>query len=93
VAAVNIKNTYGQSLFAKIKHLVQPDTILKWFRKLIATHATYNNTPKKPGRPPLSLDCVSAILKYPKEAAPFNKIECEEFLGGLLKHYHVRDAA
>ena len=31
VAAVNIKNTYGQSLFAKIKHLVQPDTILKWY--------------------------------------------------------------
>lgn len=31
--------------------------------------------------------------KYPKEAAPFNKIECEEILGGLLKHYHVRNAA
>ncbi|HEX2958655.1 MAG TPA: hypothetical protein VHO70_17605 [Chitinispirillaceae bacterium] len=31
--------------------------------------------------------------KYPKEAAPFNKIECEEILGGLLKHYHVCNAA
>ena len=31
VAAVTIKNMCGQSLFAKIKHLVQPDTILKWY--------------------------------------------------------------
>jgi hypothetical protein len=29
VAALTIKNTYGQSLFAKIKHFVQPDTILR----------------------------------------------------------------
>jgi len=63
VAAVTIKNMCGQSLFAKIKHFVQPDTILRWFRKLKAAHNTYNNTPKKPGRPPLPSDCVSAILK------------------------------
>ena len=53
-------------LSAKIRalfSLVQPETVLKWYRKLIKSFWTFPSSKKKRGRPPTSAETKNLILK------------------------------
>ncbi|KMQ50391.1 Mobile element protein [Chitinispirillum alkaliphilum] len=38
-------------------------------------------------------NCVPMGFKYPDSPGTIDKVECEEMLGGMLKHYYVRQPA
>ncbi|KMQ50403.1 Mobile element protein [Chitinispirillum alkaliphilum] len=63
LAALEIKNCIGQKSFFSLDLLFSPETLLKWYRKMKAKASTYNNTSKKPGRPPVPDETVNLALK------------------------------
>lgn len=67
LAALDIKNCIGHKSFFSLDLLFSPETLMRWYRKLKAQASTYNNTPKKPGRPPVPVETVNLVLKLAKE--------------------------
>ena len=60
----------------RIKHrlddlatIVRPETILRWHRRMKQQKWTYDNTPRKPGRPRKGKDAEELILRLAEENA------------------------
>jgi putative transposase len=66
-AALEIKNCVGQQSFFSLDLLFSPDTLLRSYRDKKAQSSTYNNTPKKSGRPPVTIDTINLTLKLANE--------------------------
>ena len=67
VAALEIKSCIGRQSFFSLDLLFSPETLLRWYRILKAKDSTYNNVPRKPGRPQVSSETESLILKLNHE--------------------------
>ena len=55
----------GRKVLDEIANLVTPDTLLSWYRKLIARKWSYPR--KGPGRPPVSPEIVELVLRIARE--------------------------
>jgi transposase InsO family protein len=56
----------GRSALSALDTIVTPDTLLRWYRNLVA--AKYDGSQQRgPGRPPTKLDIVSLIVRMAKE--------------------------
>lgn len=56
----------GRSALATLGTIVTPDTLLRWYRNLVA--AKYDGSKQRgPGRPPTKLDIVSLVVRMAKE--------------------------
>ena len=56
----------GRAALQKLGTVVTPDTLLRWYRQLVA--AKYDGSKQRgPGRPPTKLDIVSLVVRMAKE--------------------------
>jgi transposase InsO family protein len=56
----------GRAALQKLGTVVTPDTLLRWYRNLVA--AKYDGSKQRgPGRPPTKLDIVSLVVRMAKE--------------------------
>jgi len=83
--------------------IVKPETILEWFRRLVAQKFDSSRSPRKPGRPRTPEEIEELISKIARKnpswgysrivfpqrdhASDDGEVECQERLGGLLKFY------
>jgi putative transposase len=67
--------TLGRQVLGEVANLVTPDTLLAWYRNLIARKWTYPR--KGPGRPPVSPAITELALRIASENASwgYNKIQ------------------
>ncbi len=65
----------GREVLDEVANLVTPDTLLAWYRNLIARKWTYSR--KGPGRPPVSEEIVALVLRMAGENASwgYDKIQ------------------
>ena len=57
----------SRKMLAQCTVLFTPDTILGWFRKLIAEKYDGRKNRKKPGRPQISQEIVRLVIKFKEE--------------------------
>ena len=53
----------GRSVLEKVATIVTPDTIMAWFRRLIARKWDYSARRKKPGRPRIKTEIADLVLR------------------------------
>ena len=56
----------GRKLLAEVATLVTPDTILRWYRELIARKWTYPR--RQTGRPPISSEIEELVVRMAKSS-------------------------
>ena len=72
----------GRRVLIEISSLLTPDTILRWYRQLIA--AKYDGTARRgPGRPPTALLVQELVVKFAKENPGWGYTRLRDALGNL----------
>lgn len=71
----------GREVLNEVANLVTPDTLLVWYRNLIARKWTYSR--KGPGRPPVSEEIVALVLRMASENVTWGYDKIQGALGNL----------
>ncbi len=72
-------------LLADVITIVEPETLLKWHRTLVAKKWTFTKT-QQPGRPPISAELTNLILKLARENRSWGY---DRIVGALKSLNHV----
>jgi len=85
----------SRKMLEQCTELFTPDTIMRWFRELVAQKYDGSQNRTSPGRPPITQEIVNLVIRFkeenPRWGYPIDdtaEIVCIERLGGLLKSYH-----
>src|SRR5207249_6011936 len=62
-----IGHRLGRKALAEVANVARPDTILAWYRKLIARKFDSSQTCRGPGRPPIKREVEQLIVRMAKE--------------------------
>src|SRR5712692_11199659 len=84
----------GRRVLRQVATIVTPDTILRWYRRLIARKWTFE--PKRPGRPGIMREISSLILRMATEnpAWGYTRIQgALKNLGHAVAHEYGRQGA
>ena len=57
----------GRTMLAELATLATPETILRWYRRLIAAKYDGSKTRRSPGRPPTASDVTKQLLTMARE--------------------------
>ena len=57
----------GRSVLEKVATIVTPDTIMAWYRRLVARKWDYSSRRKKPGRPRVATEISDLVLRLARE--------------------------
>ena len=57
----------GRSVLEKVANMVTPDTIMAWYRKLVARKWDYSARRRKPGRPRVETEIADLVLRMALE--------------------------
>jgi transposase InsO family protein len=79
----------GKQALAEVAHIVTPDTILAWHRKLVAKKFDGSRQRKAPGRPPIDAALEALVVRMAQE----NRSWGYDRIAGALKHlgYTISD--
>jgi putative transposase len=66
-ALAEIGQKLGKKALEEVAHIVQPDTILAWHRKLIAQKFDGSQQRKTPGRPPIDPELEALVVRMAQE--------------------------
>ena len=79
----------GKQVLAEVAHIVTPDTILAWHRKLVAKKFDGSRQRKAPGRPPIGAALEALVVRMAQE----NRSWGYDRIAGALKHlgYTISD--
>ena len=58
----------GRSTLKKVASIVTPDTIMAWYRRLVARKWDYTSGRKKPGRPRIETEISDLVLRIARES-------------------------
>ena len=67
IQLAKIGKRIGIQALKEISCIVKPETILKWFRKLVAKKFDGSSYRKKFGRPPIGIELEGLIIQFAKE--------------------------
>jgi putative transposase len=67
IQLAKIGKRMGLKALKEISCIVKPETILKWFRKLVAKKFDGSSYRKKFGRPPISLELEHLIVQFAEQ--------------------------
>ena len=73
-----IGNRLGRKALSQIACVAKPDTILAWYRRLIAQKFDGSQHPSYPGRPPIKTEIVELVVKMARENSGWAMIESSE---------------
>ena len=91
----------GRKALEDVANAAKPDTILGWYRKLVAQKFDGSKARRNVGRPPIDVEIEQLIVRMAKENRSWGydrivgalaNLGHAERLGGLLRYYH-REAA
>lgn len=68
----------GRKALSQIARVAKPDTILAWYRRLIAQKFDGSKNRSYPGRPPIKNEIVQLIVKMARENSGWAMIESSE---------------
>jgi len=57
----------GRKLLQQVAHIAKPDTILGWFRQLVAAKFDGSRQRRTPGRPPVSAEIENLVVRLARE--------------------------
>ncbi len=66
IRLATIGNRIGRKALADVAHIVKPETVLKWYRDLVAQKFNSSDKRKKAGRPPVDKEVEDLILLIAK---------------------------
>jgi putative transposase len=72
----------GRHALAEITTMVKPDTILAWYRKLVAQKCDGSPLRKAPGRPPIDGELEALVVRLAKEHRRWG----DDRIAGALAH-------
>jgi putative transposase len=101
-----IGHRLGRKVLAEVANVARPDTILAWYRKLVARKFAGSPAHRGPGRPRIGREIEQLIVRernhqgkgnvllFPRSANTHRDghVQCRERLGGLLRYYHQEAA-
>ena len=58
----------GRTMLAELATLATPETILRWYRRMIAAKYDGSDTRRSPGRPPTASDVTKQLLTMARES-------------------------
>jgi hypothetical protein len=58
----------GRTLLAELATLATPETILRWYRRMISAKYDGSQTRRSPGRPPTASDVTKQLLTMARES-------------------------
>jgi putative transposase len=77
-----IGNALGRKMLRDLSSLVTPDTILRWYRQLVA--AKYDGSAKRaPGRPPTALPIQELVVQFARDNPSWGYTRLRDALGNL----------
>ena len=53
----------GRRVLERMAHIVTPDTIMSWYRRLVASKWDYSSRRKRPGRPRIKTEIADLVLR------------------------------
>src|SRR5262245_10233345 len=62
-----IAHRLGRKALAEVATIAKPDTILAWYRKLVARKFDASNARRGPGRPPITREVEQLIVRMASE--------------------------
>ena len=66
-ALAEIGQQLGKKALAEVATIVKPDTILGWYRKLVAQKFDGSTQRKTPGRPPIDPELEALVVRMARE--------------------------
>jgi putative transposase len=66
-ALAEIGKRLGRKLLQQVANIAKPDTILGWFRQLVAAKFDGSRQRRTPGRPPLSAEIENLVVRLAPE--------------------------
>jgi len=76
----------GRKLLRQVAHIAKPDTILGWYRQLVATKFDGSRQRRKPGRPPVSAEVENLVVRLARENSGWGY---DRIVGALANLGHV----
>ncbi|MCZ6690338.1 MAG: integrase core domain-containing protein [Planctomycetota bacterium] len=76
----------GRKALLEIGCIVQPDTVLRWYRDLIAKKFDGSNSRKSSGRPPVDQEVEDLVIRYAEENPDWG---CDRIVGALANLAHI----
>jgi putative transposase len=64
---VEIGDRLGRTVLSEVANVARPDTILAWYRKLVAGKFDGSKAPRSPGRPRIQREVEQLIVRMAKE--------------------------
>jgi putative transposase len=69
-----IGHRLGREVLAEVANVARPDTILAWYRKLVARKFDGSTARRSPGRPRIKREVERLIVRMAKETRPQRKV-------------------
>ena len=73
----------GRTMLAELATLATPETILRWYRRMIAAKYDGSDTRRSPGRPPTASDVTKQLLTMARESPSWGYIRLRGALRDL----------
>jgi hypothetical protein len=85
-----IGHRLGRKVLADIATVARPDTIVGWYRQLVARKFDGSMVRQYPGRPRINHQGKGNVLLFPRatDRQRAGPVRCSERLGGLLRYYY-----
>ena len=80
----------GRKMLEQLASIVNPDTILRWHRELVARHWDYGHRRKSAGRPPVLQEIVELVLRMASENPTWGYGRIQGALANLGNHVSDR---
>ena len=99
-----IAKRLGRKALAEVAIVAKPETILAWYRRLIARKFDGSRYRKGPGRPPVSNEVVELIVRMAREnpgwgydriagaLSNLGHLVCDQTVGNILRRHGIAPA-
>jgi putative transposase len=103
-ALAEIGQKLGKQALREVAHIVKPETILAWHRKLVAQRCNGSQQRKAPGRPPIDQELEALVVRMAQEnrswgydrivgaLANLGYTISAQTVGNVLKHHGIAPA-
>jgi putative transposase len=80
LAGLEIGHRLGRKVLGEVANVARPDTILEWYRKLVARKFDGSKARRSPGRPQIKREIEQLIVRMARENRDwgYDRIACRQ---------------